>query len=75
MFGQTTLGKAALSDAANRMFRLEVAGLKQSETSDRLSYAIRRSGSVFLTVSYNRLNDEMQRINRLGGTILSVTPV
>lgn len=72
MFGQTALGRATLSDAANRVFRVEVEGLRQSSESDQLSYSIRQSGSVLVTVPYNRLNEEMQRINRLGGRIVSV---
>jgi len=72
MFGQTALGSGTLSEAANRMYRYEVEGLRQTYESDKLSYPIRRSGSFFLTVPYNRMNEEMQRINRLGGKIVSI---
>ena len=72
MFGQTALGSGTLSDAANRMYRYEVEGLRQTYESDKLSYPIRRSGSFFVTVPYNRMNEEMQRINRLGGKIVSI---
>ncbi|HEY9750915.1 MAG TPA: phycobilisome linker polypeptide [Allocoleopsis sp.] len=76
MFGQTALGSSAgLSDAASRMFRVEVQGLRQTYRSDKLSYPIRRSGSTFISVSYNRMNEEMQRINRLGGKIVSIQPL
>lgn len=75
MFGQTALGSATLSDAANRVFRFEIEGLRQTYQSDKLSYPIRRSGSVFITVPYNRMNEEMQRINRLGGKIVSIQPL
>jgi hypothetical protein len=75
MFGQTALGSATLSDASNRMFRFEVQGLRQTYQSEKLSYPIRRSGSVFVTVPYNRMNEEMQRINRLGGKIVSIQPL
>lgn len=76
MFGQTAQGSTTgLSDSATRMFRVEVTGLRQSSQSNQLSYQIRRSGSVFLSVPYNRMNEEMQRINRLGGKILSIHPV
>jgi len=72
MFGQTALGSGTLSDAANRVFRYEVEGLRQTYQSDKLSYPIRRSGSFYMTVPYNRMNEEMQRISRLGGRIVSI---
>jgi hypothetical protein len=75
MFGQTALGSTAINDAASRMFRVEVKGLRQTYRSDKLSYPIRRSGSAFITVPYNRMNEEMQRINRLGGKIISIQPL
>lgn len=75
MFGQTALGSATLSESSNRMFRFEVQGLRQTYQSEKLSYPIRRSGSVFVTVPYNRMNEEMQRINRLGGKIVSIQPL
>ncbi|HEY9750916.1 MAG TPA: phycobilisome linker polypeptide [Allocoleopsis sp.] len=75
MFGQTALGKASVSDAASRMFRFEVQGLRQNEEADKLNYAIRRSGSTFVTVPYSRMNEEMQRINRLGGKIVNITSI
>jgi len=75
MFGQTALGTSRLSNAENRMFRYEVRGLRQTYQSDKLSYPIRRSGSFFITVPYNRMNEEMQRINRMGGEIVSIQPL
>lgn len=75
MFGQTALGSATLSNSGNRMFRFEIQGLRQTYQSDKLSYPIRRSGSVFVTVPYNRMNEEMQRISRLGGKIVSIQPL
>lgn len=75
MFGQTTLGRDTLNDASNRMFRFEIEGLRQNDESDKLNYSIRRSGSTFITVPYNRMNDEMQRIQRLGGKIINIKAV
>jgi len=75
MFGQTALGSSRLSNAENRMFRYEVRGLRQTYQSDKLSYPIRRSGNFFITVPYNRMNEEMQRINRMGGAIVSIQPL
>lgn len=75
MFGQNALGSTAIDSAQSRMFRFEVKGLRQTYQSDKLSYPIRRSGSAFIAVPYNRMNEEMQRINRLGGTIVSIQPL
>ncbi len=76
MFGQTGLGSnTSLNSASSRMFRVEVQGLRQTYQSDKLSYPIRQSGSVFISVPYSRMNEEMQRINRLGGKIVSIQPL
>jgi len=75
MFGQAALGNTSFNDAGTRMFRFEVKGLRQTYQSDRLSYPIRRSGSFIITVPYSRMNEEMQRINRMGGTIVSIQPL
>jgi phycocyanin-associated rod protein len=75
MFGQNTNGSAANTTAGNRFFRYEVTGLRQSDETDKNSYAIRNSGSVFITVPYNRMNQEMQRITRLGGQIVKIEPI
>jgi phycocyanin-associated rod protein len=75
MFGQTALGGATLSNSGNRVFRFEIEGLRQTYQSEKLSYPIRRSGSTFITVPYNRMNEEMQRIGRLGGKIVSIQPL
>jgi ferredoxin--NADP+ reductase len=57
------------------MFVYEVVGLRQSTATDSLNYPIRQSGSVFITVPYSRMNQEMQRITRLGGKIVSIQPL
>lgn len=72
MFGQTTLGGSSVSSSASRVFRYEVVGLKQNQETDKNQFNIRRSGSVFITVPYSRMNEEMQRINRLGGKIIKI---
>jgi ferredoxin--NADP+ reductase len=59
----------------NRVFVYEVVGLSQNNNTDSLNYPIRRSGSVFITVPYNRMNQEMRRISRMGGRIVSITPL
>lgn len=75
MFGQTGLGSSRLGNAENRMYRYEVRGMRQTYENDQLSYPIRSSGSFFVTVPYNRMNEEMQRIHRMGGTIVSIEPL
>jgi phycocyanin-associated, rod len=75
MHGQTSIGIAANTEAGRRIFKVEVTGLRQSEESDKTKFPIRRSGSVFFTVPYTKMNEEMQRINRLGGKIVSISPL
>lgn len=75
MFGQTTVGAGGLESSASRVFRYEVVGLRQNEENDKNNYPIRRSGSVFITVPYNRMTEEMQRIGRMGGTIVNIQPL
>ncbi|MDC0834201.1 ferredoxin-NADP reductase [Leptolyngbya valderiana BDU 20041] len=59
--------------AGNRLFVYEVEGLGQS--TDAGSSPIRRSGLMTMTVPYNRMNEEMKRITRLGGKIVSIRPL
>ena len=75
MFGQTTVGVGGISSNASRVYRYEVVGLHQNEENDKNNYEIRRSGSVFMTVPYNRMNEEMQRITRMGGKIINIEPL
>jgi len=73
MYGQTTVSTP--NSAASRMYRIEVEGMRQSSESDKQSYAIRKSGSVFFTVPYSRMNEQMRRINRMGGKIINIQPL
>jgi hypothetical protein len=73
MLGQF-VGTSENSPSATRYFRYEVVGLRQNGETDKNDHEIRSSGSTFVTVSYNRMNEEMQRILRLGGKIVSITP-
>lgn len=75
MFGQTTVGAGGIESSASRVFRYEVVGLRQNEENDKNNYPIRRSGSVFITVPYNRMTEEMQRIGRRGGKIVNIQPL
>lgn len=74
MYNPNAAGGAANTTSGSRLFVYEVEGLRQNEETDLTGYPIRNSGSVFITVSYNRMNQEMQRIGRLGGKIVSIRP-
>ena len=75
MYNPSAAGGAANTGAGSRVFVYEVVGLRQNETTDQMNYPIRRSGSVFITVPYNRMNEEMRRIARMGGQIVSIRPL
>lgn len=73
MYNPSAAGGAA-DTSGSRLFVYEVEGLRQSGETDNFGYPIRRSGNVFITVPYSRMNQEMQRISRLGGKIVSIRP-
>jgi phycocyanin-associated rod protein len=66
------LGKSVMGD---RVFVYEVTGLKQNNENDRNNYQFRTSSSVFIQVPYSRMNDEMQRITKMGGKIVNIRPL
>jgi phycocyanin-associated, rod len=63
-----------LSSANDRVFVYEVEGLRQNEQTTKNSYPVRNSSNVLIQVPYNRMNDEMLRISRLGGSIVAIHP-
>lgn len=75
MYNPTAAGGAANSISGSRLFLYEVEGLRQNEETDKMGYPIRKSGSVFITVPYARMNQEMRRITRMGGKIVSIRPL
>jgi len=75
MYNSSTADRAANTVSGSRVFLYEVVGLRQNEEADNLSYPIRQSGSVFIRVPYSRMNQEMQRVARLGGKIVSIRPL
>ncbi|MDR9405093.1 MAG: phycobilisome linker polypeptide, partial [Halothece sp. Uz-M2-17] len=75
MYGPTPSNTVNNTEYANRFFVYEVVGLKQNEVTDQIESPIRKSGSVYITVPYNRMNQEMQRITRMGGKIVSIKPL
>ena len=66
---------SATNPSANRVFVYEVSGLRQSTDNDNNNYQFRSSSNVFIKVPYRRMNEEMQRILRMGGKIVSIKPV
>lgn len=75
MYNPSVSGGNASSLAGSRLFVYEVQGLRQTAETDTMASSIRRSGSVFITVPYSRMNQEMLRIARLGGRIVSIRPL
>ncbi|NCO74398.1 MAG: CpcD phycobilisome linker protein [Cyanobacteria bacterium] len=57
-----------------RRFLFEVTGIAQ-QGDNNLDYPIRQSGNTFIAVPYSRMNYEMNRINRLGGNIINISPI
>jgi phycocyanin-associated rod protein len=72
MFGQIVAGTSGNTVSGGRCFRYEVVGLRQSDGTENMDYAIRSSASTFITVPYSRMNQEMQRITRMGGKIVNI---
>jgi len=75
MYNPNAAEGAANTQSGSRVFVYEVQGLRQNTQTDKASYPIRSSGSVFIQVPYDRMNQEMQRITRMGGKILSIQPL
>jgi ferredoxin--NADP+ reductase len=75
MYNPSVSGGNASTEAGSRLFLYEVQGLRQSAETDQMANPIRKSGSVFITVPYTRMNQEMQRISRMGGKIVSIRPI
>lgn len=75
MYNPSVSGGNASTIAGSRLFIYEVKGLRQNAETDKMEVPIRQSGSIFITVPYNRMNQEMQRITRMGGTIVSIRSV
>jgi ferredoxin--NADP+ reductase len=75
MKSQTGVGLAANTESGSRIFVYEVEGLRQNSVTDQMTHPIRRSGNVFITVPYSRMNQEMKRISKMGGKIVSIKPL
>lgn len=75
MLAHNALVNSSRTPSTGRVFVYEVQGLRQNDETDRQNYQVRQSGSVFIKVPYGRMNAEMQRILRLGGTIVNIQPL
>lgn len=75
MYNPSAAGVTVNTESGNRFFVYEVVGLRQTDESDATANPIRRSGSTLITVPYNRMNQEMRRITRMGGQIVSIRPL
>jgi ferredoxin--NADP+ reductase len=73
MNNSNAVGAAANTSAGSRMYRYEVVGLRQNAAANQTLYPVRNSGSTFINVPYNRMNEVMQRIAQMGGKIVSIT--
>jgi len=71
MFGQSVVDRS-FGSVGSRYFRYEVAGLQASSATEGMAYDVRPGGNVVITVPFSRMNEEMQRITRLGGVIVSI---
>lgn len=74
MYLKSGTGVATKTGANGRVFIFEVEGIRQGENTDKLNFPIRRSGVVHITVPFERMNQEMRRIGRLGGKIVNIRP-
>jgi len=74
MYSQNAMSGFAKSLSDSRLFVYEVEGIRQVE-GESANSPIRRSGNTFITVPYSRMNQEMKRISRMGGKILSIRPL
>jgi CpcD/allophycocyanin linker domain len=55
-----------------RVFVYEVAGLHVNDRTDQNGAPIRHSSTVSIPVSFSRMNEFMQRMQRLGGKIVAI---
>ncbi len=72
MYNSSAADGAANTEAGSRVFVYEVEGIRQNEATDNITPPIRQSGNIFIRVPYSRMNQEMQRITRMGGKIVNI---
>jgi phycocyanin-associated rod protein len=72
MLGQSALVGGRAGEGASRVFIYEVEGLHQNDQTALQRYQVRQSGTVRIKVPYARMNEEMQRLNRIGARIVAI---
>jgi ferredoxin--NADP+ reductase len=75
MYNSSTAFSSSNTQYKNRLFVYEVEGLSSEGNNGNFNAPIRHSGTVLITVPYHRMNQEMRRINSLGGKVVSIKPV
>jgi phycocyanin-associated, rod len=72
MLGQAAFSRGSSVSSNNRIFVYEVSGLQPSMLNVPAEHQIRTSANTFVQVPYNRMNEKMQQILRMGGKIVSI---
>lgn len=75
MLGQLAFSRGSSATADNRIFVYEVSGLQQNNITVQSDSQIRTSANTFVQVPYNRMNEKMQQILRMGCKIVGVHPL
>ncbi len=75
MYSPNTAGIGTETGSGSRLYVFEVEGIRQNGGTNSLNIPIRRSGTTYITVPYVRMSQEMRRIRRLGGKIVSIRPL
>ncbi len=75
MYNSSAAFSSSNTQYKNRLFIYEVEGLSQNGNSSDTQAPIRSSGTTLITVPYSRMNQEMRRINSLGGKVIKIKPV
>jgi phycocyanin-associated, rod len=70
MLGRSIL--ASRTSADSRVFVYEVEGLRQTPQTKNDRHPIRSSSTTVIQVPFSRMNEVMQNIHRLDGTIVSI---
>jgi phycocyanin-associated, rod len=70
MLGRSILASGTGAD--DRVFVYEVSGLHQNDRTENNNHEIRHSSNVMIQVPFSRMSEFMQRMNRIGGKIVSI---
>lgn len=73
MYNSSAAFSSSNTEYKNRLFIYEVEGLSRNSVDTKVP--ILSSGTVKITVPYSRMNQEMRRINAMGGKVISIKPV